>query len=71
MNGNVALVRALRGPVMMMTLGAMLVADHFSQFTFGRTWPILLIVLGIMKLLERTTLRSSLPADPQTPLGGN
>jgi hypothetical protein len=70
MNSNVALIRALRGPIMMMTLGGMLVADHFSRFTFGRTWPVLLIVLGIMKLLERTGAGST-PANPYTPVGGN
>ncbi|HZO52891.1 MAG TPA: hypothetical protein VFB63_09250 [Bryobacteraceae bacterium] len=69
MNSNLALVRALRGPVMMMTLGGMLVADHFTRFGFGRTWPVLLIVLGIMKLLERTGV-SSEPANPYTPMGG-
>ncbi|MEP7364105.1 MAG: DUF5668 domain-containing protein [Acidobacteriota bacterium] len=70
MNGNFSLIRALRGPVMMMTLGGMLVADHFSRFSFSRTWPVLLIVLGLMKLLERTGA-SSEPANPYTPMGGN
>ncbi len=70
MNNNLALIRALRGPVMMMTLGGMLVADHFSRFTFGRTWPVLLIVLGIMKLLERMGADTP-PANPYTPVGGN
>ena len=70
MSNNIALVRALRGPVMMMTLGGMLVADHFSRFSFSRTWPVLLIVLGIMKLLERVNVGSE-PANPYTPMGGN
>ena len=68
MNNNLALVRALRGPVMMMTLGGMLVADHFTRFSFSRTWPVLLIVLGVMKLLERA---GAPPANPYTPIGGN
>jgi len=70
MNSNLALVRALRGPVMMMTLGGMLVADHFTRFSFSRTWPVLLIVLGIMKLLERAGAGSP-PVDPYAPVGGN
>ncbi|MBK7930412.1 MAG: hypothetical protein IPJ98_23920 [Bryobacterales bacterium] len=70
MNNNALLVRALRGPVMMMTLGGMLVADHFSNFSFSSTWPVLLIVLGIMKLLERFG-PSSGPEQPFSPTGGN
>lgn len=70
MNNSLALIRALRGPVMMMTLGGMLVADHFSRFTFGRTWPVLLIVLGIMKLLERAGAGTP-PENPYAPVGGN
>ena len=70
MNNNALLVRALRGPVMMMTLGGMLVADHFSSFSFSSTWPVLLIVLGIMKLLERFG-PSSGPEQPFSPTGGN
>ena len=70
MNNNAILVRALRGPVMMMTLGGMLVADHFSRFSFSSTWPVLLIVLGIMKLLERFG-PSSGPDQPFSPMGGN
>lgn len=69
MNNNASLVRALRGPVMMMTLGGMLVADHFSNFSFSSTWPVLLIVLGIMKLLERFG-PSSGPEQPFNPMGG-
>lgn len=70
MNNNLALIRALRGPVMMMTLGGMLVADHFTRFSFGRTWPVLLIVLGVMKLLERVGAEAP-PSNPYAPMGGN
>ncbi len=70
MNSNPPLIRALRGPVMMMTLGAMLVADHFTQFSFSRTWPVLLIVMGIMKLLERAGQGTG-PENSSAPMGGN
>jgi hypothetical protein len=46
------LLRALRGPVMMMTLGTILAFDHFTNFDFSDTWPLLLIVAGAMKLAE-------------------
>jgi hypothetical protein len=48
-----SLIRALRGPMVMITLGSMLALDHFTEYRFWKTWPVLLIVLGAMKLLER------------------
>ena len=50
MNGS--LVQAARGPVMLITLGLLLVIDRMGPFGFGRTWPALLIVLGLFKLAE-------------------
>ena len=71
MNSNSAdLIRALRGPVLMMTLGGILALDHFTQYGFGNTWPVLLIVLGIMILLERMA-RPGSNAGPLAPMGGN
>jgi hypothetical protein len=49
---------------MMTALGSLLALDHFTQYSFGRTWPVLLIVMGLMTLAERM-------ARPQTPMGGN
>ena len=65
MNGaSPSLLRALRGPIMMTVLGSLLALDHFTQYSFGRTWPVLLIVMGLMTLAERM-------ARPQSPMGGN
>jgi hypothetical protein len=47
-----ALVRALCGPLLLITLGVLLAADHLGSMSFGRTWPILVIVFGICKLTE-------------------
>jgi hypothetical protein len=60
------LFRALRGPVVMMTLGTVLALDHFSRFDFGDTWPVLLIVFGLMTLAEHTLGRN----DSTSPWGG-
>jgi len=56
MNRSAELIRAVRGPVLLITLGVLLSADRFSGVPFTKTWPVLLIVLGVMKLLERTAL---------------
>lgn len=54
MNRSAELMRAIRGPVLLITLGALLLADRFSGVPVTKTWPVLLIVFGVMKLLERT-----------------
>ncbi len=47
------LMQAVRGPILMITLGLLLAVDHFGPYSFWRTWPALIIVFGVMKLLER------------------
>ena len=41
-----AYVRAIRGPVLLIVLGVLMLADHRSDFSFWRTWPILLVTAG-------------------------
>ena len=57
MNGS--LLKATRGPVLMITLGLLLAADHMDSISFGRTWPILLIILGLFKLAERAGVKNT------------
>lgn len=61
-------IRAIRGPILLITLGVILAIDHFGPVGFSRTWPVLIIVIGLMKLLER-----SFAARPvsETGQGGN
>jgi hypothetical protein len=65
-----ALVRATRGPVMLITLGVLMAAHSFTEVRFTQTWPILLIVLGIFKLLEKMTWKRELEQVPPAPTGG-
>ena len=57
MNPN--LLCAIRGPVILITLGVLLSIDTFGTVPFYRTWPVLLIVFGVFKLAERSGARSS------------
>ena len=50
-----SLITAIRGPVMLITLGVLFTIDHFGDISFSRTWPILIIIFGVMKLLERAS----------------
>lgn len=57
---NANLIQAIRGPVMMITLGVLFLIDHYGRFGFGSTWPLLVIIFGVLKLAERAV------ATPQT-----
>jgi len=72
MNGNsYSLVQAVRGPVMLIALGTLVAMDYFGVdgFTFGRTWPILIIIFGAFKLMEKVVMPP--PAPDNRPPGGN
>lgn len=44
---------SLMGPVVIITLGLMfLLAQFVPGWGIGRTWPALLIVIGVIKLLD-------------------
>jgi hypothetical protein len=65
MNGsNRPLICAIRGPVTMVTVGVLFALNNFTPYGFGQTWPVLLIVLGLLSLLRRGAVRET--AGPPT-----
>lgn len=56
MSGN--FLCAIRGPILMITLGVLLAIDQLGTVSFARTWPVLLIVFGLFKLAERAAPRN-------------
>ena len=48
-----SLARAVRGPVTLIVLGGLFALDHFTPYSFQQTWPVLLIVFGLLTLLAR------------------
>ncbi len=52
-----ALLQAARGPIMLMTFGGLMALHQSQAVSFERTWPVLIIVYGLMKLLERLFVR--------------
>lgn len=50
---RVPFVAAIRGPVIMITIGALFAIDYAAGVSFGKTWPILLIVVGALHLFGR------------------
>jgi hypothetical protein len=49
------MLRAIRGPVILITLGVLFALNNFTPYGFSETWPVLLIVLGLLSLLGRQT----------------
>lgn len=44
----------MMGPAVLITIGTLFLIGEFSHFDFGRSWPVLLLVIGIVKLLQYT-----------------
>ncbi len=44
--------RKLMGPAMLVTIGVLFLLDTTSRVGFGRTWPAILLVIGVVKLLQ-------------------
>src|SRR5215831_6792464 len=57
-------VSAIRGPVTLITLGVLFWLNNFTGFGFEKTWPVLLIVFGLLSLLRR----SAAPPQPPPPV---
>ncbi len=45
------LVRAATGPIILITVGTLFALEKFTPYRFGQTWPVLLIIIGFLKLL--------------------
>lgn len=67
---NNSLIQAIRGPIMLITLGSLVAIDYFGIYGFSRTWPLLIIIFGILKLLEKIAEPNPPRPDPR-PQGGN
>lgn len=53
---------SLTGPIILVTLGVMFLAGQFIPgWGISKTWPVLLIVIGVAKLLETISPRGTTP----------
>jgi len=44
--------RKLMGPAILVTLGVLFLLDNVGRFEFHRTWPAILLVIGVVKLVQ-------------------
>lgn len=48
-------LRGLMGPTVLVTLGILFLLDNLNVMSFDRSWAILLIVIGVVMVLQRTS----------------
>jgi hypothetical protein len=65
-DSNGSVVRAIRGPVCLITIGALFALNNFTSYRFDQTWPVILIVFGLLSLLKRG-VETSVPPPPPPP----
>jgi TM2 domain-containing membrane protein YozV len=57
-------MRGLVGPVVLVTIGLLSLIENLGGPRWHRTWPVLLLAIGVTKLLERQTPPSPPPTMP-------
>lgn len=66
MNNRTALLaQAIRGPILMITVGALFALHQANILPFSSTWPLVIIVVGVVKLVEKMNVPTQ-----SAPLGG-
>lgn len=54
-------LQRITGPAMLLTFGVCALLDQWHILNFGRSWPLYLIVLGVIKLAQRAALAAGEP----------
>ena len=51
-SGAGSIASAVRGPVLLIVLGSLFAVEYNGGPQFSRTWPLLLVAFGLMRLFE-------------------
>ena len=62
-----SVARSIRGPITLITIGALFAINNFTPYRFDQTWPVILIVFGLLTLLGRATDPPAPPPPPPQP----
>ena len=54
---NRVLYNAIQGPVLMITVGTLFALDQYGVLQFRESWPVILIVVGVLQLTRWNTQR--------------
>ena len=68
-------LNGVMGPVILITLGVLILLSQTGMAEFNRTWPVILIVIGAIKILQSSAstdghITQALPGPPQPPASG-
>jgi hypothetical protein len=58
------LIRRLRGPAFLILLGVTALLNQWGVLSFGRSWPLYLILAGVIGLAERAAIAAQPPVAP-------
>jgi hypothetical protein len=58
------LIRRLRGPAFVIMAGITALLNQWGVLSFGRSWPLYLILAGVLGLAERAAIAAAPPAMP-------
>jgi hypothetical protein len=65
--------RRIMGPAVVFTIGVLFLLENLGALGFGRTWPVILLVIGAVKLLQGSASTEGhllTPGPGTTPPGG-
>ena len=65
--GEPTILRAIRGPITLITVGVLFALNNFTPYSFDKTWPVLLIVFGLLSLMKRSMEPVAPPPPPVQP----
>ncbi len=57
-------LRRMRGPIILLTFGITAILDEYAGIGYGRSWPLYIIVWGLLKLAENAILVQNPPVPP-------
>ncbi len=61
------LIRRLRGPAFLILVGITALLNQWGVLSFSRSWPLYLILAGVIGLAERAAILAAPPAPPAYP----
>jgi hypothetical protein len=66
------LIRRLRGPAFLLMFGVTALLHEWHILSFGQSWPLYLVLLGVLALAERAAFTEPDPSQmpPQYPYSG-
>jgi hypothetical protein len=61
------LIRRLYGPAYLLLVGILALLAQCTNFGWGKSWPLFILLAGVLKLAEFIVLRTDVPTPP--PMG--